>query len=115
MKVAGQWRPTAEPAVASEWLVAKACSCYIEYCQRGLEVGAISEGYHDEVVRRLNQLCDYCGSLPVSQLTKGHVQHWVESHPTWRSPVTRRNAITIVLAAFNHVRDAYDTRRTNTS
>jgi integrase len=32
----------------------------------------------------------------------------VESHPTWRSPVTRRNAITIVLAAFNHSRDTYD-------
>ena len=108
VKVAGQWRPTAEPAAEDEWLVARVCSEYIEYCQRGVASGTISEGYRDEVVRRLNQLCDYCGALPVSQLTKGHVQHWVESHPTWRSPVTRRNAITIVLAAFNHARDMHD-------
>ncbi|MHC4400603.1 MAG: tyrosine-type recombinase/integrase [Planctomycetota bacterium] len=108
VKVAGQWRPTAEPATESEWLVAKVCSRYIEYCQRSLEADTISEGYRDEVVRYLNELAEYCGALPVSQLAKGHVQHWVESHPTWRSPVTRRNAITIVLAAFNHVRDVYD-------
>jgi len=108
VRVAGQWRPTAEPAVNDEWLVAKVCSRYIEYCRRGISAGTISKDYCDEVVRRLNQLCDYCGSLPVSQLTKGHVQHWVESHPTWRSPVTRRNAITIVLAAFNHGRGTHD-------
>lgn len=67
-----------------------------------------SDVVSDNHIRRRNQLCDYCGSLPVSQLTKGHVRHWVESHPTWRSPVTRRNAITIVLAAFNHARDMHD-------
>jgi integrase len=89
-------------------LVAKVCSEYLQYCDRGVVNRSISEGYQDEVVRRLNQLCDYCGALPVAQLTKGHVSHWVEIHETWRSPVTRRNAITIVLAAFNHVQNMYD-------
>ena len=108
VKVAGQWRPTAEPVVEGEWLVARACSEYIQYCQRGAASGTISEGYRDEVVRYLNNFVEYCGALPVAQLTKGHVQHWGESHPTWRSPVTRRNALTIVLAALNHARDVHD-------
>ena len=108
VKVAGQWRPAAEPAKEGEWLVARICSEYVQYCDRGVGNGTISEGYRDEVVRRLNQLCDYCGALPVSQLSRGHVEHWVESHPTWQSPVTRRNAITIVLAAFNYARDRHN-------
>ena len=108
VKLAGKWRPTAEPAAEGQWLVAKVCSEYLQYCERGVVNGSISEGYRDEVGRRLNQLCDYCGALPVDQLRKGHVKHWVETHETWRSPVTRRNAIAIVLAAFNHVQDMYD-------
>lgn len=108
VKVAGQWRPTAEPAAKDDWLVAKACSGYIQYCRRGAVNGSISEGYRDEVVRYLNKLVEYCGSLPVGQLTKGHVQHWIDAHPKWQSPVTRRNAVTIVLAAFNHALDMRD-------
>lgn len=108
IRVAGDWRPEAEPAPGKEWLVAGVCSKYIEYCRRGVAANSISVGYKDEAVRRLNQLCEYCGSLPVSQLSKGHVEHWVESQPAWQSPVTRRNAITIVLAAFNHARDMHD-------
>ena len=108
VKVAGGWRPSAEPAVEGEWSVAKVCSQYIQYCQRGVQGGTISEGHRDEAVRRLNQLCDYCGALPVSQLRKGHIQHWVESYPTWRSPVTRRNAMAIVLAALNRAQDTHD-------
>jgi integrase len=46
--------------------------------------------------------------LPVAQLRKGHVTHWVEIHKTWRSPATRRNAITIVLAAFNRAQEMHD-------
>ncbi len=108
VRVAGQWRPTAEPAGESEWRVARVCSKYIEYCERRLAADTISVGYYEEITRRLNQLCEYCGSLPVSQLTKKHVEHWIERYPAWRSPVTRRNAITIVLAAFNRARDEYD-------
>lgn len=108
VKAAGEWRPQAEPATEGEWLVAKVCSEYVQYCRRGVRGGRISKGYCDEAVRRLNQLCDYCGALPVSQLKKGHIEHWVESHPTWQSPVTRRNAITIVLAAFNHASETHN-------
>lgn len=105
LKVAGHWRPAGEPAQRGEWLVAKVCSQYIEYCRQGVAGGTISEDYCKEVVRRLNHLCEYCGALPVSQLSKGHVQHWVETQTTWRSPATCRNAIAIVLAAFNRARD----------
>jgi integrase len=105
LKVAGQWRPPAEPSTKGEWLVAQVCSEYLEYSRRGVTGGTISAEYCSEVVRRLNQLCEYCGALPVSRLTKGHVQLWVESQPTWRSPATRRNTIAIVLAAFNYARN----------
>ena len=108
VKVAGHWRPAAEPAAEGEWLVAKVCSRFIQYCEQRLETGTISEDYCDQVVRRLNQLCNYCGSLPVSQLRKGHIEHWVESQSTWQSPVTRRGAIAIVLAAFNHAQNMHD-------
>lgn len=108
VRVADQWRPAAEPVKEDEWLVAKICSEYIQYCERGVSNGTISDGYRDEVVRYLNTLAEYCGLLPISQLTKGHVEHWVASHPTWRSPVTRRNATAIVLAAFNHAQDMHN-------
>ncbi len=108
VKLARQWRPAAEPVTEGEWLVAKVCSEYIEYCERGVANDTISEGYCDEAVRRLNQLCEYCGLLPVTQLQKGHIQHWVETQKTWRSPVTRRSAISIVLAAFNHAQNMHN-------
>ncbi len=107
VKVAGDWRPDAEPTLDDEWLVARVSSEYIERCRRGVATNSTSVDYAAEVVRYLNQFSSYCGSLPVSQLSKGHVEHWVNSQPTWRSPVTRRNAITIVLAAFNHARDMH--------
>lgn len=108
VKVTGQWRPTLEPAREGEWIVAKVCAEYIDYCRRGVTSGSVSKDYRDEVVRRLNQLCEYCGALPVAQLKKGHIEHWVETQKTWRSPATRRNAIAIVLAAFNRARDMHD-------
>jgi integrase len=108
VKVAGRWRPTPEPAPEGEWIVAKVCAEYIDYCRRGVTNGTVSKDYRDEVVRRLNQLCEYCGALSVAQLKKGHIEHWVETQATWRSPATRRNAIAIVLAAFNRARDMHD-------
>ena len=110
VKVAGDWRPEAEPTLAEEWLVARVCSEYTEYCLRGVAAKSISVDYAAEAKRRLNQLCEYCGSLPVSQLSKGHIEHWVRSQTAWQSPVTRRNAITIVLAAFNRARDMYEVK-----
>jgi integrase len=55
----------------------------------------------------LNDLCEYCGALPVPQLKKGHVQDWIEKHDSWRSPATRRGVIAIVLAAFNRAEEMF--------
>lgn len=108
VKAAGNWRPVAEHGSEAPWLVAKVCSRYIKHCEQRAANGAVGAEYRDEVVRYLNDLCGYCGALPVAELRKGHVQHWVESHPSWRSPVTQRNAITVVLGAFNHAQEMYD-------
>ena len=70
--------------------------------------GTISKEYCSEAVRYLNQLCEYGGDLPVAELKRGHVEHWIEIHKTWRSPATQRNAISIVLAAFNHAQEMHD-------
>ncbi|MCA9069046.1 MAG: site-specific integrase [Planctomycetaceae bacterium] len=108
VKAAGNWRPSVEQVNQDQWLVAKMCSHYIDDCQQRAAQGTIRTEYHEEVVRYLNDFCHYCGELAVNELRKGHVQYWVESHATWRSPVTKRNAITIVLGAFNYVQEMYD-------
>jgi integrase len=108
IKLSGEWRPTAEPAQSGEWLVARVCAEYLGYCERGVASGAVSDGHRDSVNRQLNDLCEFCGALPVSQLKKGHVQAWIESHATWRSAATRRNVIANVLAAFNHAQEMHD-------
>jgi len=46
----------------------------------------------------------------VSQLNKGHIRFWLDSHPSWRSPATVRNAIAVVLAAFNLAQEMHDVR-----
>jgi len=108
VKVAGNWRPTPDGPDNEGWVVAKVCSTFIEHCDRRVEHGTISREYRDEVTRYLNDLCGYCGRLSVSELRKGHVQHWVESRSTWGSSATQRSAITIVLAAFNFAREMHD-------
>lgn len=102
IKLAGGDAPEADAASTQEWLVARVCSEYIQSCERGLAHGSISQGHHDAAVARLNDFCAYCGALPVTQLQKRHIQDWVDRHPGWKSPATRRSALTIVLAAFNH-------------
>ena len=108
VKVAGDWHPEADPATPEEWLVARVCSEYIQYCERGVINGTISEGHRNSTVSFLNDLCTYCGALPVSQLKKGHVRTWIERHTTWKSPATLRAVIAIVLAAFNHVEENHE-------
>ncbi len=93
-----------------DWVVARVCSQYIQHCERGLANGTISKGHRNGTVAFLNDLCRYCGALPVAELNKGHVQIWLESHTTWRSPATHRSVIAIVLAAFNHAREAFGIR-----
>jgi integrase len=110
LKVDGKWRPTAVPAENNEWLVARVCSDYLQYCERGVANGTISADHRAASVRRLNDLCGYCGGLPVSQLTKGHIRFWIDSHSHWRSAATARNAIAIVLAAFNLAEEMHDVR-----
>lgn len=39
------------PGADGPWLVARVCSDYIRYCERGANNGTISEGYRDEVAR----------------------------------------------------------------
>jgi integrase len=89
-------------------LVAKCCSEYLQYCERGVASGTISKGHHANAIRWLNDLCAYCGALPAAELKKGHVKTWVESHATWKSPATRAQAIAVVLAAFNYAEQQYD-------
>jgi len=106
-RLAAEWRPEPEETAAGEtgggeaWLVAKVCSEYLQHCRRRTEAGTMSAGHLEDSTRYLNELCKYSGALSVAELKKGHVQFWLESHPSWRS-VTRRNVITVVLAAFNH-------------
>jgi integrase len=107
MKATGKWRPHVEPTREGEWTVAQVCSGYIQYCEQGLKNGTISQGHHADTLRYLNQLCEYCGALPVSQLKRGHVRIWVEGHSTW-SPATRRNVIAIILATFNYALAMHD-------
>ncbi|HEV7223698.1 MAG TPA: hypothetical protein VGN42_13405, partial [Pirellulales bacterium] len=106
-RLAAEWRPEPEETATGEtcggeaWLVAKVCSEYLQHCRRRTAAGAMSAGHLEYSTRFLNDLCKYSGALRVVELKKGHVQFWLETHPTWGS-VTRRNVIAVVLAAFNH-------------
>ena len=77
-------------AGSGQWLVARVCSEYIPYCERGLVHGTIGQGHRDNSVKWLNDLYESSGALPVVQLKKGHVQTWIESHTTWHSTETHR-------------------------
>jgi integrase len=101
IKLAGDELPAVAPTSAQAGLVAKVCSDYLQYCERGVARGSVSQGHRDSAVAYLNDLCGYCGALSLSQLKKGHIQDWIDRHPGWKSPATRRSALTIVLAAFN--------------
>lgn len=91
---------------ASEaWLVAKVCSEYIQYCERGLAAGSISQSHRNGAVTFLNDLCRNCGALPIAELKKAHIQEWLESHAGWRSTATHRSVLAIVLAAFNRAEE----------
>ena len=90
------------------WLVAKVCSEYLQYCQRGVTNHTISEGHHVNAASWLNDLCAYCGALAVAELKKGHIKTWIESHPTWRSLATHRSVIAVVLAAFNYAEEQFN-------
>ena len=99
------------PATTTEvWSVARVCSDYLGHCERAVAAGRMHPEHRLGVIRYLNELCRYCGALPVTELKRGYVSGWVDSQPTWRSPVTRRNVIAIILAAFNHVQNEHGVR-----
>ena len=104
----GETAPSESALAAREWLVAKVCSEYIQYCERGAANKTLSQGHKDGAVWVLNDLCKYCGALPVAQLKKGHVKTWIDSHESWKSQATHRSVLSIVLAAFNHAQEYYD-------
>ena len=113
VKLQGDWEqaPTSTPQESTpqeEWLVARVCSDYLQYCERGANNGTLSRAHYDNAKPLLNDLCRYCGALQVSQLKKGHVKNWLESHAGWKSPASHRNAIAIVLAAFNRAQDDHN-------
>jgi hypothetical protein len=70
--------------------------------------GSVSKGHRDGASGLLNDLCSYCGALPVADLKKGHIKTWMESHKEWKSPATYRSAIAVVLAAFNYADENHD-------
>jgi integrase len=102
IKLAGGELPEAPPPGDEAWLVARVCSEYLQYCERGVASRTLSAGHRDGATWVLNDLCRFCGALPVDQLQKAHIQTWVHDHPRWQSPATHRSVLTIVLAAFNH-------------
>lgn len=106
VKLGQGWKPDEPPP--DEWIVAKVCSEYIQYCERALARASMSRGHHEMSVRLLNDFCRFCGALPVRELKKGHLRTWIDQHQGWKSQVTIRNTITIVQAAFNYCQDNHE-------
>jgi hypothetical protein len=106
VKVSGEMNGAA--ATDPEWIVARVCSEYLQYCERNVKSGAMSAGHHRQSLDFLNDLCSYCGALPLTQLKKSHIQTWVDSHAGWRSPATHRSVLSIVMAAFNRAEEMLD-------
>ena len=73
-----------------ERIVARVCSEYLQYCERGLANRSISQSHCNNAKAWLNDLCEHCGALPVPQVKKGHIQTWVRGTP--RGGVRRRTA-----------------------
>jgi hypothetical protein len=91
-----------------QWIVARVCSDYFQYCERSVAAGSMSKSHQSGSIAFLNDLCGYCGALPVAELKKSRIQTWIESHAGWRSKATHRGVIAIVLAAFNRAEEMFD-------
>jgi hypothetical protein len=60
----------AHPSPPEEWIVAKVCSEYQQYCQGGLANGGVSKAHLENSTWILNDLCKFCGALPyISAIT----------------------------------------------
>ena len=78
-------------------LVATVGNAYLDH----LRVDACPEHYA-MASQWINDFCGYCGALPAMELKKKHVRDWVAKHKGWKSDNTKRRAMAIVVAAFNH-------------
>src|SRR5947209_3360348 len=108
VRLAEQGERTPSPLATGDWVVAKVCSEYLQYCDRGAAAGTVSRDHRAAARYNLNDLCAYCGALPVAQLKKAHIRTWADQHKGWKSPATERSALTIVLAAFNYCQANFD-------
>lgn len=109
VKLAGDWQPTSPtPPRPEEVLVAGVCSEYLQHCERSVAAGSMGQGHRENSIWILNELCRFCGALPVAQLKKAHVRTWIEGHPNWRSPNTVRSIVAVLQAAFNHATENHD-------
>ena len=90
-----------------EWLTARVCSEYLQYCERRVKASGMSRSHLEQAKAFLNDLCRYCGALPVAELKKSHVQTWLDGHSGWKSPATHRSVLAIVLAAFNQAEELH--------
>jgi integrase len=104
IKLAGDTNVAVDP----DWIVARVCSEYLQYCERSVAAGSMSRSHQIGSISFLNDLCSYCGALPVAELKKSHIQAWMESHAGWKSKATHRGVIAIVLAAFNRAEEWFD-------
>lgn len=112
LKAQTHWKPS--PDVAAEpkqvLLVADVCSEYVQHNAARVLGKHVGAEHGDHVRRILNDFAGYCGALPVDQLQKIHLEHWIAAHASWRSSVTRRNAIVTVLAAFEFACERHGVR-----
>lgn len=56
------------PVIDQDWIVARVCSDYLQYCERSVASGAMSKRHHYQSAALLNDLCGYCGALKVAEL-----------------------------------------------
>lgn len=101
VKLANRGEIAPSPLASGDWIVARVCSEYIQHCDRGVANGSISLNYRANTSAYLNDLCQFCGALPLTQLKKSHIRTWVEQHKGWKSPATERSVLATVIAAFN--------------
>ena len=89
-KVSWEDDTTAATAGNQQWNVARACSEYIQYCDRGVASGTISKGHRDSTVSWLNDLCTSYGSRPIAR----HHRAWADTTALidWRACAPQNRA-----------------------
>lgn len=90
--------------------IAQVCSEYIGQCDQAAAAGRMHLEHARHVKRTLQAFCRYCGALPLAELNRAYVSEWVESVPSWRSPVTRRNVMTTLISALRYAEREHGVR-----